>query len=188
MDILSTHIVSGVKTNKRTKGKHFSFCGLNTGHFFTWCPKRDKHNTDANGPPFQEYDMNSPASRTMLITIIESSMTIADNSANLPRGVYSSLDVVWYKCSFIIKEAHAPLEGGWSLTQIVFRVNYIGIDKEDAHKRDKWVTGTIMKDMITPQGHGHKPKPNFGFDRTVLTAQSVRNILSLSQLPQPNGC
>ena len=74
MDILSTHVVSGVKLNKRIKGKHCSFCCLNTGHFFTCCPKQDKHKTNANVLPFQEYDMNSPASRTMMITIIESSM------------------------------------------------------------------------------------------------------------------
>ena len=71
----------------------------------------------------------------MLITIIESSMTTADNSAKLPRGVYYLLDVEWYKCLFIIREACAPLRGDWSLTQIVFRVNFIDSDEnEDAQR------------------------------------------------------
>ena len=188
MNALSAHIISGVKANKRTKGKCCSFCGLNTGHFFTCCPKRDKHKTNANGHPFQEYDMNSPASRTMLITIIESSMTIADNSAELPRGVYSSLDAGWYKCSFIIKEARAPVGGGWSLTQIVFRLNFIGSDgNEDPQRQDKWVTGPVMKDMITPKGHGNKPKPKFAYDHTVLTGPCVRHTMAFSHLSQSNG-
>jgi hypothetical protein len=67
-------------------------------------------------------------------------------------------------------------------------LNFLGSDaNEDAQRRDKWVTGSVTNDMITPRGRGQKTKPKFADDHTVLTGPSVQHNMPLSQLPQPNG-
>ena len=111
--------------------------------------------------------------------------------SELPVGIYGSLQVGRYRSSFIIKEARAPTGGGlgggvWSMSQIVFKVDFVGTDGTvDAQMRDKWVTGSVMKDMITPRGQIQKPLPKFAYDHTVMTGPSIRQTMSLSQASYP---
>ena len=146
---------------------------------------RSQHKSNKAGALFQEHDMNAERGQTQLITCIESTMTMSELYSTPPIGMYRRLDNAWYKCSLIVKEANTPIGGGlpglgsWSMNQLVFRVDFIGGDGAvDPQMSDKWVTGSTMKDMITPRGRGQKPKPKFAYDHTSLTGPSIRNSAS----------
>ena len=191
MSVIATGVLSGVRANKKQKVNKCSFCGLNDDHYFMWCPKRDEHKTNLSGGPFQEHDNNPLGGRNMLITTIESTMTMSEMYSEPPVGIYSELTGAWYRSSFIIKEARAPTGGGlgggvWSMSQIVFRVDFIAKDGTvDANMRDRWVTGLVMKDMITPRGRSQKPLPKFAYDHASMTGPSIRQTMSLSQMSLP---
>ena len=76
--------------------------------------------------------------------------------------------------------------GAWSVSQLVFKVDFIGPDGvADAQMKGKWVTGSVMKDMITQRGRSAKPKkPKFAYDHTVLSGPSFRHSGVLSQMSQ----
>jgi hypothetical protein len=155
MDVISTGAVTRAKTNKRQKGNTYSSCGLDTGRYFKWCPKQDKDKTHASGSPFQKYHMNSPGARNMFITTIESTMTMLYMYRKLHNGLCGLLEVGWCKRSFIVKEAHAPMRRGLSVTQLVSRLNLIGSGgNKDTQRQNTWMTGAVTKDMITPRGCG----------------------------------
>ena len=185
-----TVVATTARTNKKAKGSKCSFCGLTTGHVVTSCPLRNEHRFNKAGAPFHEHDMNAADDRTQLIIAIEGTMTVSQLYSHPPIGIYGRLGVTSYKCSFIIKEARAPIGGGlsqvgtWSMTQMVFRVNFVGPNGEiDPIMRDKWVTGSVMKDLITPRGHGQRPKPKFAYDHTTSTGPSIRNSARQFEMP-----
>ena len=127
----------------------------------------------------------------LLITAIEATMTVSALYNVPPVGVYSTLAARWFNCSFILKETQAPEGGGmagvgaWSVSQLVFKVDFIGPDGvADAQMKGKWVTGSVMKDMITPRGCSAKPKPKFAYDHTVLSGPSFWHSGVLSQMSQ----
>ena len=109
-----------------------------------------------------------------------------------PVGVYSTLAARWFSCSFILKETQAPEGGGragggaWSVSQLVFKVDFIGPDGvADAQMKGKWVTGSVMKDMNAPRGRSVKPKKTkFACDHTALSGPSLRHSGVLSQMSQ----
>jgi hypothetical protein len=187
MGNISAVVLSGVRANKKRGLNKCSFCGLNAGHKFTWCPKRLTHKTNASGVPFLEHDMNAAEDRTVLTSTIESTMTMSGTYNDPPVGTFSELTAAWHKASFIIKEARPPAGGGlgggvWSMSQIVFRVDFIAKDGTvDAIMQNKWVTGSVMMAMITPRGLSKKPLPKFAYDHTSMTGPSIRQTMSLSQ-------
>jgi len=146
-----------------------------------------EHKTNAEGLPFLEHDMNVAADRTVLISTIESTMTMSGTYTAPPVGIFSELTAKWHKASFIIKEARPPAGGGpggvvWSMTQIVFRVDFIAKDGTvDAIMQNKWVTGSVMMAMISRKGLSKKPLPKFAYDHTSMTGPSIRQSMSLSQ-------
>ena len=109
--------------------------------------------------------MNTVDGRTLLITAIEATMTVSALYNVPPVGVYSTRAARSFSCSFILKETQSPegvgMAGGgaWSVSQLVFKVDCIGLDGVvDAQMKGKWLTGSVMKDMITPRGRSAKQK------------------------------
>ena len=83
--------------HKRQEGNNCSFCGLISGHYYTWCPKREEHKTNKSGPPFQEHDMNPPGVCDIFIAYIESTMIMSEMFNRPPAGMYGLLNNKWYR-------------------------------------------------------------------------------------------